>query len=110
MRAEVTHGVFLHSDQPDRQLQEVLRRLDLYRLARPFSRCVTCNGTLARLSLEDAWRRVPERTRRYVSEFFRCTGCDHTYWRGTHWDRLQELVENALNPAPADACQPPVAP
>ena len=95
-RAIVTHGVCLHSDQPNEQIREVVRRLDLRSSARPFARCVHCNGLLAATSKENVRERVPSRTLRYVDDYLLCNGCGKVYWRGTHWHRLEHLVKDAL--------------
>jgi len=95
-RAVVTHGVFLHSDQPEEQVREVVRRLDLHDAARPFARCAECNGLLERIPTEEARPCVPARTFRHVHRYLRCDGCGKVYWKGTHWRRLQQIVKRAL--------------
>lgn len=104
MRAEVVHGLCLRSDQPEQQVRDVLCRLDLARLARPFSRCLACNGSVRDLPAAVARPLVPERTRQATDEYFRCQDCGKLYWKGAHWPRLQQLVRAALAPWPG---QPP---
>ncbi|ALI28837.1 hypothetical protein XA26_50420 [Mycolicibacterium fortuitum] len=41
-RRTITHGLFVHSQHPEEQTLEVLRRLDLRRRIKPFTRCVRC--------------------------------------------------------------------
>jgi len=43
-RSTVTHGAFVHTTDPRRQLREVLDRFQLDARIRPFSRCARCNG------------------------------------------------------------------
>jgi len=95
-RAIVTHGIFLRSDDPRAQLRQVVRRLDLRRNARPFARCIRCNGLLQKVAKADVRDRVPPRTFRYVHRYLRCDTCGRVYWKGTHWDRLNLLVRDAL--------------
>ena len=97
-RSLVTHGIYLHSDQPAEQTREVLRRLDLYRAARPFARCVHCNGLLAKIAKDAARGLIPPRTYQYVDQYLRCDTCGRLYWKGTHWQRLAQLVRDALEP------------
>jgi uncharacterized protein with PIN domain len=45
-RSLVRRGYFVRSDQPTEQLAEVALRFGLDRSARPFGRCLRCNGVL----------------------------------------------------------------
>jgi uncharacterized protein len=46
----VTHGYFVKSTQPARQIEEVIGRFDLSGLIKPLSRCIECNGTIVAVS------------------------------------------------------------
>ena len=96
-RSIVTHGMFIHSDAPRERVRNVVQKLDLYRLARPFARCVECNGQLVEIPKEHAQDRVPEQTYRYVDRYLECDTCGKVYWKGTHWKRLERLVADALD-------------
>lgn len=96
-RAIVTHGIFLHSDKAAEQLREVVRRLQLQNLASPFSRCVSCNGVLEKVAKESIRSLVPARTYRYIHEFVKCANCGKVYWKGTHWERLNNIIKRALD-------------
>jgi len=100
MRAIVTHGIYLHSDDSEQQVRQVLERLDLYGAATPFARCIECNGVLRPIEKQAAKDRIPPRTYRYIDEYYECTACGKVYWKGTHWPRLQRLIEQALAPEP----------
>ena len=45
-RKMVTHGLYIYETDPDRQIREVVDRLELRSLLAPFSRCTRCNGLL----------------------------------------------------------------
>lgn len=79
MRRIVTHGIFLHSDDPDTQTEQVLDRLDLQRSLRPFSRCSSCNGELSAVEKYEVEARVPPYTYATYDDFFECTRCDKVY-------------------------------
>ena len=89
----VTHGVFVHSDQPEEQTLEVIRRLDLSERLAPFSRCLRCNGELVGVAKEEVVDRLEPLTRRYYTNFSRCADCGRIYWRGSHHARMVKLVE-----------------
>jgi len=92
-RRVVTHGVFVHSDDPHAQTLEVIRRLDLGARLAPLTRCMRCNGELVAVSKEEVIDRLEPMTRRYYSDFVRCAGCGRIYWAGSHHAKLLRLVE-----------------
>lgn len=91
-RRIVTHGYFVRADDPRDQLAEVVRRFDLRRAARPFTRCSRCNGALEDVDKAAIAHRLKPLTKRYYDTFRRCTGCDRIYWRGTHVQGIEALV------------------
>jgi hypothetical protein len=101
-RRIVTHGYWVRSTDPAEQLAEVVGRFDLARTARPFSRCTVCNGAMTAATLEEVADRVPPRSRRRHDDYRRCTACGRVYWKGTHYERLQRLLDQALNQPRAD--------
>ena len=42
-RRQISRGCYIHALKPGQQLRETFSRLDLARLARPFSLCMECN-------------------------------------------------------------------
>jgi uncharacterized protein with PIN domain len=94
-RGAVTHGYFVRETDSRRQLEEVVRRFDLARLAKPFSRCMRCNALLEPVSKEEVREGLPPRTAALYDEFHRCPGCGRFFWQGSHYDRMRRLVESA---------------
>jgi uncharacterized protein with PIN domain len=92
----ITRGYFVRSTVPCRQISEVLARLDLYRSARPFTRCTRCNGGLIAVSKEQIAARLAPNTHRCFDRFWRCQGCGRIYWRGGHYERMRQWVEIVL--------------
>jgi uncharacterized protein with PIN domain len=92
-RRAVTHGLFVHSDQPEEQTLEVLRRLDLRQRLAPFTRCLRCNGRLVVVTKDEVIDELQPLTRRYYNDFSRCTECWQIYWPGSHHARLVGLVD-----------------
>ncbi|MGV0737206.1 Mut7-C RNAse domain-containing protein [Mycobacterium syngnathidarum] len=95
-RRAITHGLFVHADQPEKQTLEVVRRLDLKRRVAPFTRCLRCNGRLEAVTKEQVLDQLEPLTRRYCDEFSRCGNCGQIYWPGTHFARLARLVDELL--------------
>ncbi|WP_396902936.1 Mut7-C RNAse domain-containing protein [Mycolicibacterium sp.] len=95
-RRTITHGLFVHSQHPEEQTLEVLRRLDLRRRIKPFTRCVRCNGQLAAVAKDEVIDQLEPLTRRYYDEFSQCPECGRIYWAGSHFEKLSRLVDRLL--------------
>ena len=92
-RRAITHGLFVHSQHPEEQTLEVIRRLDLGQRLAPLTRCLHCNGELAAVSKDEVIDQLEPLTRQYYEEFSRCVECGRIYWAGSHHARLVGLVE-----------------
>ena len=92
-RRAITHGLFVHSQNPEEQVLEVIRRLDLRQRLAPLTRCLHCNGKLAAVSKDEVIDQLEPLTRRYYEEFSRCPDCGRIYWAGSHHAKLLRLVE-----------------
>jgi uncharacterized protein with PIN domain len=88
----VTHGYWVRATEREEQLEEVAGRFDLGPRARPFSRCVTCNGLLAPVDKAQVLDRLPPRIRERHEAFRQCTACGQVFWRGSHHDRMSRLI------------------
>lgn len=88
----VTHGYWVRSTDPRKQIEEVVDRLHLRAGFQPFSRCMECNGTIAVRRRAQVADRVPPRALERAREFRQCTECEKVYWDGTHLERMQRLV------------------
>ncbi len=96
MRACIQHGYWLRSKLPRQQLIEVLRRWNLAPLARPFRRCLRCNGLLQGVPKEQVLARLQPLTRRYFDDFRMCAECGQVYWKGSHYERMQSWMAKVL--------------
>jgi uncharacterized protein with PIN domain len=94
MRKQITCGHYVRAAQPRAQLLEVLERFDLLQTQRPFTRCLHCNGTIVAVSRDEVLSRLLPRTRAVYEEFWQCRDCGKIYWKGGHYQRLQQLVDS----------------
>jgi hypothetical protein len=97
-RKAITHGYWVRSDDPDIQLKEVMRRLDLHRQIKPLQRCLECNGKIERVDREQLWSSLEPLTRRYYSEFFRCSHCRKVYREGSHVAQMNDAIRHMIEP------------
>ena len=91
-RGAVSHGYFIRNTDVRAQLLEVARRFDLTRLIRPFSRCMRCNSLLLEAESEHV-AGLPGGVTREYAEFRRCPRCERIYWKGGHYRRMLQLIE-----------------
>jgi uncharacterized protein with PIN domain len=91
-RAEVTHGYCVRSTCPREQLAEVVARFDLVRAARPFTRCLACNGVLEPVDRADVQQCLPLLVGARHDVFRRCAECRRVFWKGSHHAALLRLV------------------
>lgn len=92
----ITHGYWVRSVWPRRQVDEVVRRFDLANLIRPFSRCADCNGPIEPVAKELVADRLEPKTKKYFDVFYRCAACGKIYWAGSHVDKLRERYRGVL--------------
>lgn len=92
--AAVTHGYWLRETESRRQAAEVVRRFDLARLLRPFTRCMACNRVLHEAVADEIRGRVPSRIASNYEEFRECPGCRRVYWQGSHYQRMRLWIED----------------
>lgn len=96
-RRAVTHGIFIHSDDPEEQAVAVIQRLDLRNRIAPFTRCARCNGTLHAVTKAEVADDLEVLTRRYYDAFSRCARCRQIYWPGSHHARLRDRLSRLLD-------------
>lgn len=97
MRNIITHGYLVKDSDPGRQLMEVMQHFQLKESVSPFSRCLSCNGRLEEVQKEDVIDLLQPQTRQFYQQFFRCNQCGKIYWRGSHYQRMQNFVQNILS-------------
>ena len=101
MRTKVTRGIYVRNTDPDLQIRELVTKLDLVGKMRPFTRCITCNAVIEVIdpaTLEGGdFQRIPPTVRTRCKEYGRCTGCGKVYWKGSHFQRMLEMIEAIRN-------------
>jgi len=55
-----------------------------------FSRCPVCNEPLRPMDPETARAHVPAYVAQTQRAFSSCPACQRVYWRGSHWQRMDE--------------------
>lgn len=89
---EVTHAWWIRSSVPREQLKDLIYGLDILKWANPLTRCINCNNMLETVTKQQVLHQLEERTAKYYTEFFRCSVCDHLYWKGSHYESMLEFI------------------
>jgi len=96
-RRVVRYGYLIKSNESKEQLREIFLNFDLLPEIKPFLRCISCNGIVERVDKEEIIEELEPLTRKYYNEFFKCTMCKKIYWKGGHWERMEEFADDFLN-------------
>ena len=96
MRKVVVQGYCPRSLHSLEQLTEVIQRFDLAKRIRPFHRCLRCNHPLEPVSKEAVLDRLELLTKLYFDEFQICPNCKQIYWKGSHYESMERLVEQLI--------------
>ena len=75
------------------QLRLVFREFHLS-LREP--RCMSCGGELKPRPKESLKDRIPPRTYLWLDEYFVCADCGKLFWKGTHWERIEQDSRSGL--------------
>jgi uncharacterized protein with PIN domain len=100
-RRVITSGrlkaVLVQSDEPERQIHQVIEALGLDCRFKPFTICLECNQVLVERGKGEVKGLVPPYVFQTQSQFMECPTCHRIYWRGTHWgamtDRLKKFMK-----------------
>lgn len=90
-RRRRVRAVLVHSDKPPEQLSQVIRELELSP-TNTLSRCLRCNALLQPVERSAVREHVPPYIWQTQGHFSCCPDCGRLYWRGTHWERMQEML------------------
>ena len=93
MQKIITRGYLLRSLDSEEQLLETVKRYQLVKWIKPFRRCLRCNHPLEPISKEEVLDRLEPLTKLYFDDFKICPACHQIYWKGSHYDRMQKLID-----------------
>ena len=94
---EVTHGYWVRTTDPEEQLTEVIKRFDLTKQFKPFTRCMVCNGLINQIDKAEVIDQLLPKTKSKFTHFFHCTSCFKIYWQGSHYKKLSLKLAAILN-------------
>lgn len=92
----VANAFRVDSEYAPEQLREVAERFRLDTRAGLWTRCTLCNARIEPVEKAAIQGIVPPKVFQIYDAFFRCSGCGHVYWCGSHVDRILRNLEALL--------------
>jgi uncharacterized protein with PIN domain len=89
-------SLFIESEKWQEQVEQVLGDLNLQRLARPYSRCISCNIELKNLPKKKAKNLVAPFILERAASFAICPECGRVFWPGTHFEDMDSKLAKIL--------------
>lgn len=82
------------------QLREVVIHFKLDVRSGLWTRCTLCNATIERVEKRQVVEQLPGRVAEVYEDFYRCAGCGHIYWQGSHVERILKNLVALLDAEP----------
>jgi uncharacterized protein with PIN domain len=95
-RSIVTYGYWVRNTERRARLAEIVQRFDLADDVQLFTRCMKCNGFLHPVEKSDVLERLKPDTIHSFDVFHQCADCGRVFWRGSHVERMQGLIDEVL--------------
>jgi uncharacterized protein len=93
---QLIRAALVRANDPRDQIVEVVRRFQLERTVRPFSRCMHCNSLLTNVTRDQVLDRIPPRVRESLFEFTSCPECHRIYWKGSHYSKMDAFISDII--------------
>ena len=86
--------IFIKSDKPFKQLQEVIKTLGIvHEDIKTFTRCIKCNTEIRTINKNSIRSVVPDYVWENQDSFKTCIECKRIYWQGSHTKRSMEIIK-----------------
>lgn len=93
---KITHGYFVRQTDPEKQIEEIFDRFDLYKKIDPFTRCLECNAKLKKIDKTKILDQLDKKTSKYFKDFFTCPHCHKIFWKGSHYENMRAFLNRVL--------------
>jgi len=85
---QTDNAILLTSREIENQLAELHDHGILIELPTHPERCSVCNGRIKTIDLDQRPEHAPDT----VNHIWQCCECDQYFWKGSHWERVQEII------------------
>ena len=90
------NAILIKSEEPERQMNQVINELDLDYRYKSFSLCLECNQPLKVVCKKEVKDVVPPHVFQTQSEYMQCPACYRIYWKGTHWEAMNRKLNRLM--------------
>jgi uncharacterized protein with PIN domain len=97
---DLTHVFSVQSEHAPEQLREVVGHFKLDARSGLWTRCTLCNALIAKVEKRHVVEQLPAKVAEVYEDFYRCVGCGHVYWRGSHVERILKNLAALLGGEP----------
>ena len=92
-RRENLKTIKVETTDVDEQIKSVLNNVEIEK-TQVLTRCLLCNTLIEEIKKNDIKDKVAERVFENNDKFWFCKKCDKIYWKGTHYDKMIEKINN----------------
>lgn len=94
--SRVKYGALIVNKKLKDQLIELNDRFEIYSKAKILSRCIICNKKLIKVNRKKASEKFKYLEDRHYKEFLYCKECKRIYYKGSHYKKMLNFLENLL--------------
>lgn len=87
-------AILVDKAPPEEVIKEVLKKQSVE--IKPLTRCSKCNEVVEKVEKQEVEKRVSDNVYDRNNEFWYCEGCDQYYWKGSHWKKIMDNIEDIL--------------
>jgi len=91
-RSRALKSVFIASDDIKKQLLQIRSELNIS-FGPVLIRCLICNDLLVKVLKKEVHNKVPPYVYSTQDDFMYCRECGKYYWRGTHYDYMDDFFK-----------------
>lgn len=92
--ARKSKGIYINERDVEEQLKKVIESLNLdIEEEKILTRCTICNIKVTKIDKGKVKGKVPEYVWNNNEDFWICPSCKRIYWIGSHWNKMEEVIQ-----------------
>lgn len=92
-RKNAIFGYYPRSTNTDEQLDEIIKRYNLFDKFNPLTLCLECNGQILQTNKLEVKNEIDSGVYDFYDEFYKCQNCNKIFWKGSHYDKMKLAIE-----------------